>query len=307
MPDSELDKVEEISSEEINADVEKAIVDRTLSDSVRSYFIEIGKYKLLSVDEERDLFEKYKETGSPQVRETLINHNLKLVVSIAKKYTGLGMPFLDIIQEGNMGLMKAIDLFDVSKGYKFSTYATWWIRQAITRSVSDKSRLIRLPVHVNEKVSHVKKFTKQYFDMYGELPSDGEIMAACDITQETLTLIKQYQVDAVSLDTKVSDEDDTTLGDFVPDNSISVEDSVLSNDLHNELMKAMDLVLTPKEKDILLMRYGLDDEKQEFKTLEYVGEKFGVTRERIRQIECKAIRKMRSSYKLKGLRCYSKK
>ena len=302
--DLSLDLEEEGSSVDeidIDNDLQKAIVDRSLSDSVKSYLFEIGRYPLLSSEEEQELFYKYAETGSPEVREKIITHNLKLVVSVAKKYTGIGMPLLDLIQEGNIGLMKAVEMFDVEKGYKFSTYATWWIKQAVTRSISDKSRSMRIPVHMNEKIYHIKKFTREYFDEHGKIPPDEEICRVCEITPESLNSVKLMQNDTVSLDTKLNDEDDTTLGDFLPDDSTSVEDTVMGNELSLEIRKAMDTVLTDKEREILMMRYGLDGSGQ-FRTLEYCGEKFGVTRERIRQIEAKALRKMRKSRGSRNIR-----
>lgn len=276
----------------IDLDVQKAIDDKNLSDSVRSYLWEIGKYELLSAEDEQRLFREYAETASSTVRNTIVNHNLKLVVSIAKRYTGLGLPIQDLIQEGNLGLMKAIEMFDVEKGFKFSTYATWWIKQAITRAISDKSKTIRIPVHMNEKIYVIKKFIREYTDEHGIPPTDEIICAECDVTPESLASVQQLQGDVVSLDTRINDEDDATIGDFIPDSGTCIESEVMNSELHRELIRAMDTVLTPKEKDVLMMRFGLE-EGGEYRTLEYCGERFGVTRERIRQIEAKAIRKMR--------------
>lgn len=299
--EEELIGVEEETQEEINNDLQSVIMDVTLSDSVKSYLVEIGKWELLSVEQERELFYKYVDTRDVEAKNAIINHNLRLVVSVAKKYTGIGLPFLDIIQEGNLGLIKAVDMFDVEKGYKFSTYATWWIRQAITRAIADKSRSIRLPVHVGEKIYHIKRFTKEYFDTYERLPSDEEICEECKVTMELLQSVKRLQADTVSLDTTIGEEDDTTLGEFIPDDAIGVEEEVMNGELRDELLKAMDAVLSEKEKSVLIMRYGLDGSGI-FRTLEYCGEQFGVTRERIRQIEAKGLRKLKLSRKAKNIR-----
>lgn len=292
---------EELSNDKVNEDIATTVTNSAVSDSIRSYLLEIGQYSLLSPEEEKSLFIKYKATSNQEVKNELINRNLKLVVSIAKRYVGLGMPLLDLIQEGNLGLIKAVEMFDVDKGFKFSTYATWWIKQAITRSISDKSRLIRIPVHMSEKIYSIHRYMREYQDANGVFPEDSDICKKCDVTPETLNIVKTMKNEVVSLDLKINDEDDTTVGDFIPDSGLSVEDCAMNNALRRELYRTMDLVLSEKEKQVLIMRFGLEDNGV-FKTLEYCGERFGVTRERIRQIERKALLKLKKARKAKSVR-----
>lgn len=264
-----------------------------ITDSVRSYLVEIAKYPLLTPEEEYEIASKWVKERNVKDRELLINSNLRLVVSIAKRYTGRGLPFLDLIQEGNLGLMRALESFNPEKGFKFSTYSTWWIRQAIARAVADKGRLIRLPVHVSEKQYKVKIFVKSFVEEYGRKPTDKEIMEGCDITDITLQNIMTSKDDLLSLDLKIGEEQDTSLEELIQDDEVSVENTVLNSELRRVLLDAMNLVLNEREMQMMSMRFGLDDGI--VRTLEECGSAFGVTRERIRQIEAKCLKRLKCS------------
>ena len=301
-----------------------------VEDSVKQYLKEIGKYPLLTVKQEQELAKKSKENDKYAAKK-LAEHNLRLVVSIAKKYVGRGLNFLDLIQEGNLGLLKAIEKFDVDKGYRFSTYATWWIRQAITRGISDSSRTIRLPVHISEKVNKYKKFVRDYEDNYEHKPSDEEIMAYLDVSIENLKEIKKASNDKVSLETPIGEEDDSQLGDFISDeDAINPIEVLEENDLKERMKEVVDS-LSAREQLVLYLRFGLDislEELQELvaetygikdidtinniilskqlhvkkaRTLEEIGKIFNLTRERVRQIQKKAILRMRHSTRRKKL------
>ena len=301
-----------------------------VEDSVKQYLKEIGKYPLLTVKQEQELAKKSKENDKYAAKK-LAEHNLRLVVSIAKKYVGRGLNFLDLIQEGNLGLLKAIEKFDVDKGYRFSTYATWWIRQAITRGISDSSRTIRLPVHISEKVNKYKKFVRNYEDNYEHKPSDEEIMAYLDVSIENLKEIKKASNDKVSLETPIGEEDDSQLGDFISDeDAIDPIEVLEENDLKERMKEVLDS-LSAREQLVLYLRFGLDislEELQELvaetygikdidiinniilskqlhvkkaRTLEEIGKIFNLTRERVRQIQKKAILRMRHSTRRKKL------
>ncbi|MDY4236737.1 MAG: sigma-70 family RNA polymerase sigma factor [Bacilli bacterium] len=301
-----------------------------VEDSVKQYLKEIGKYPLLTVKQEQELAKKSKENDKYAAKK-LAEHNLRLVVSIAKKYVGRGLNFLDLIQEGNLGLLKAVERFDVDKGYRFSTYATWWIRQAITRGISDSSRTIRLPVHISEKVNKYKKFVRDYEDNYEHKPSDEEIMAYLDVSIENLKEIKKASNDKVSLETPIGEEDDSQLGDFISDeDAINPIEVLEENDLKERMKEVVDS-LSAREQLVLYLRFGLDislEELQELvaetygikdidtinniilskqlhvkkaRTLEEIGKIFNLTRERVRQIQKKAILRMRHSTRRKKL------
>ena len=301
-----------------------------VEDSVKQYLKEIGKYPLLTVKQEQELAKKSKENDKYAAKK-LAEHNLRLVVSIAKKYVGRGLNFLDLIQEGNLGLLKAVERFDVDKGYRFSTYATWWIRQAITRGISDSSRTIRLPVHISEKVNKYEKFVRDYEDNYEHKPSDEEIMAYLDVSIENLKEIKKASNDKVSLETPIGEEDDSQLGDFISDeDAINPIEVLEENDLKERMKEVVDS-LSAREQLVLYLRFGLDislEELQELvaetygikdidtinniilskqlhvkkaRTLEEIGKIFNLTRERVRQIQKKAILRMRHSTRRKKL------
>ena len=301
-----------------------------VEDSVKQYLKEIGKYPLLTVKQEQELAKKSKENDKYAAKK-LAEHNLRLVVSIAKKYVGRGLNFLDLIQEGNLGLLKAVERFDVDKGYRFSTYATWWIRQAITRGISDSSRTIRLPVHISEMVNKYKKFVRDYEDNYEHKPSDEEIMAYLDVSIENLKEIKKASNDKVSLETPIGEEDDSQLGDFISDeDAIDPIEVLEENDLKERMKEVVDS-LSAREQLVLYLRFGLDislEELQELvaetygikdidtinniilskqlhvkkaRTLEEIGKIFNLTRERVRQIQKKAILRMRHSTRRKKL------
>jgi len=262
-------------------------------DSVKLYLQQIGKIPLLSAEEELEIAKKIKENNDQQAINKLINANLRLVVSIAKKYIGRGLSFLDLIQEGNMGLMKAAERFDYSKGYKFSTYATWWVQQAITRAIADKSRLIRLPVHMIEMLSKIKKATVDLTTENGSVPTREEIAQKLGISVSKLsTLIKAAQ-DTISIESPTTAKDETAkLGDLIVDESTLSPDTKVTNDnLLNDVKKMLNQ-LSQKERDVLIMRYGLDDDGVK-KTLEEIGSIYNVSRERIRQIENRALSKLK--------------
>jgi RNA polymerase primary sigma factor len=273
----------------------------SLDDPVRMYLKEIGRVSLLTAADEVDLA-KAIEAGSDEAKQRLTEANLRLVVSIAKKYIGRGMSFLDLIQEGNMGLIRAVEKFDYHKGYKFSTYATWWIRQAITRAIADQARTIRIPVHMVETINKLVRVSRRLLQELGREPSDEEIAEEMGITSDKVREIVKVSQDPVSLETPIGEEEDSHLGDFVEDKeAISPSDAASLTLLHNEVEDILD-TLTPRERRVLQLRFGLIDGHQ--RTLEEVGKRFGVTRERIRQIEAKALRKLRHPSRSKKLRDY---
>lgn len=270
-------------------------------DSVKIYLQQIGKIPLLTAEQELEVAKKIKENNDDKAKETLVNANLRLVVSIAKKYIGRGLSFLDLIQEGNMGLMKAAEKFDYAKGYKFSTYATWWIQQSITRAIADKSRIIRLPVHMIETLSKIKKVTVDLTTESGKAPSKEEIAYRVGIPVNKLTsLIKAAQA-TISIETPATAKDESSkLGDFIVDEStVSPDTRVSQENLFADIQKMLNQ-LSPKERDVLIMRYGLNDDGNR-KTLEEIGSRYGVSRERIRQIENRAISKLKKLCKNRNL------
>lgn len=283
-------------------DVE-ATVPKTLptDDPVRMYLKEIGKVSLLTADEERELAIRM-EQGDEEAKKKLCESNLRLVVSIAKRYLNRGLSFLDLIQEGNLGLIKAVDKFDYTKGYKFSTYATWWIRQAITRSIADQARTIRIPVHMVETINKLIRISRQLLQEYGREPTSEEIAKEMGITVEKVREIKKISQDPVSLETPIGEEEDSHLGDFIPDDDVPAPvDAAAYSMLKEQLMEVLD-ALSDREKKVLMLRFGLEDGRP--RTLEEVGKEFNVTRERIRQIEAKALRKLRHPSRSKKLKDY---
>ena len=298
-PDIEdLEEVEDIKIEDINTMNFDGI---NIDDPVRMYLREIGKIPLLSFEEELDLARQVLE-GSEEAKQKLAESNLRLVVSIAKKYVGRGMLFLDLIQEGNMGLIKAVEKFDYKKGYKFSTYATWWIRQAITRAIADQARTIRIPVHMVETINKLIRTSRHLLQQLGREPSPEEIAQELEISVEKVMEIQKIAQDPVSLETPIGEEDDSHLGDFIQDeDSPAPQDSAAYTLLKEQLEEVMN-TLTPREAKVLKLRFGLEDGRA--RTLEEVGREFEVTRERIRQIEAKALRKLRHPSRSKKLRDY---
>ena len=272
-----------------------------MDDPVKMYLKDIGKYTLLSTEEEIELAEKMMN-GDEAAKRKLTESNLRLVVSIAKRYVGRGMHLLDLISEGNLGLMKAVEKFDYTKGFKFSTYATWWIRQAITRAIADQARTIRIPVHMVETINKVIRVSRQLLQEYGREPTPEEIAAEMGISVSKVVEIQKIAQDPVSLETPIGEEEDSKLGDFIEDdNAASPSDIVTFSMLKQQLITVLD-TLTPREEKVLRLRYGIDDGKT--RTLEEVGKEFNVTRERIRQIEAKALRKLRHPSRSKKLKEY---
>ena len=270
-------------------------------DPVRMYLKEIGKVSLLTAEEERELAIRM-EQGDEDAKKKLCESNLRLVVSIAKRYLNRGLSFLDLIQEGNLGLIKAVDKFDYTKGYKFSTYATWWIRQAITRSIADQARTIRIPVHMVETINKLIRVSRQLLQEYGREPTSKEIAKEMGISAEKVREIKKISQDPVSLETPIGEEEDSHLGDFIPDDDIPTPvDAAAYSMLKEQLMEVLD-TLSDREKKVLMLRFGLEDGRP--RTLEEVGKEFNVTRERIRQIEAKALRKLRHPSRSKKLKDY---
>ena len=275
--------------------------DLTINDPVRMYLKEIGQIKLLSMEEELELADRI-IAGDEQAKTILAEANLRLVVSIAKRYVGRGMLFLDLIQEGNIGLMKAVDKFDVTKGYKFSTYATWWIRQAITRAIADQARTIRVPVHMVETINKLARIQRQLTLELNREPSEDELAEKMGIAVEKIREIYKISQEPVSLETPIGEEDDSHLGDFIKDErNVSPEEYATNEMLKDEIADVL-LTLTEREEKVIRLRFGLEDGKS--RTLEEVGQMFGVTRERIRQIEAKALRKLRHPSRSKKLKDY---
>ena len=292
------DMVIEDGNVDLEASLPKGI---TVDDPVRMYLKEIGKVPLLSADEEIELAKKM-EKGDEEAKKKLCEANLRLVVSIAKRYVGRGMLFLDLIQEGNLGLIKAVDKFDWRKGYKFSTYATWWIRQAITRSIADQARTIRIPVHMVETINKLIRVSRQLLQEYGREPSPEEIAAEMDISEEKVREILKIAQEPVSLETPIGEEEDSHLGDFIPDEEVPAPaEAAAFSMLKEQLVEVLD-TLTEREQKVLKLRFGLEDGRA--RTLEEVGKQFDVTRERIRQIEAKALRKLRHPSRSKKLKDY---
>ena len=294
----ELDEEEEIDMEHLDLSVPEGV---SLEDPVRMYLKEIGKIPLLGMEDEVELAKKM-ELGDPEARKRLAESNLRLVVSIAKRYVGRGMQFLDLIQEGNLGLIKAVEKFDYTKGYKFSTYATWWIRQAITRAIADQARTIRIPVHMVETINRLVRTSRQLLQELGREPTTEEIAARLDLPVERVSEIMKMSQEPVSLETPIGEEEDSHLGDFIQDDNVLVpQDAAAFTLLHEQLMEVL-LTLTEREQKVLRLRFGLDDGRP--RTLEEVGREFNVTRERIRQIEAKALRKLRHPSRSKKLKDY---
>ena len=300
--------VEEVDAEELMKieDEEEAILDTDilvdglpLDDPVRMYLKEIGKVDLLSMDEEIKLAERILD-GDEKAKKRLSEANLRLVVSIAKRYVGRGMLFLDLIQEGNLGLIKAVEKFDYTKGFKFSTYATWWIRQAITRAIADQARTIRIPVHMVETINKVIRVSRQLLQELGHDPSPEEIAEEMNMPVNKVREILKIAQEPVSLETPIGEEEDSHLGDFIPDNDAPEPSEVASFSLLKEQLVEVLSTLTPREEKVLRLRFGIEDGRT--RTLEEVGKEFNVTRERIRQIEAKALRKLRHPSRSKKLK-----
>ncbi len=298
---TETDDVMPTIEDEIETEDISELINSITDDPVKMYLKEIGNVALLSMEEEVALALKM-EQGDEYAKKTLIESNLRLVVSIAKRYVGRGLSFLDLIQEGNMGLMKAVDKFDYTKGFKFSTYATWWIRQSITRALADQSRTIRVPVHMVETINKVVRAQRQLVSELGREPSADEIGECIGMSAEKILEIQKLAQEPVSLETPVGDEDDSSLADFVEDSTIMATDDAAMSTLLREDIFTMLEDLNDREKQVIILRFGLID--GEPKTLEEVGQVFQVTRERIRQIEAKALRKLRHPNRAKKLRGY---
>lgn len=296
--EEEHEEEESINVEEIDLSVPDGI---GTEDPVRMYLKEIGKIPLLSTEEEVDLAKRM-ELGDNEAKKRLAEANLRLVVSIAKRYVGRGMQFLDLIQEGNLGLIKAVEKFDYTKGYKFSTYATWWIRQAITRSIADQARTIRIPVHMVETINRQIRVSRQLLQELGREPSMEEIAEKMEVPVERVREIRKISQEPVSLETPIGEEEDSHLGDFIQDEHVAVPaDAATFTLLREQLMETLG-TLTEREQKVLKLRFGLDDGRP--RTLEEVGKVFKVTRERIRQIEAKALRKLRHPSRSKKLKDY---
>ena len=296
----DMNEVSGVEEEELELDLsipEGVAID----DPVRMYLKEIGKVPLLSSEEEIELAKKIEE-GSQYAKKKLAEANLRLVVSIAKRYVGRGMLFLDLIQEGNLGLIKAVEKFDYRKGYKFSTYATWWIRQAITRAIADQARTIRIPVHMVETINNLIRVQRQLLQELGRDPFPEEISKVMDLPVEKVREIQKIAQEPVSLETPIGEEEDSHLGDFIPDDDAPAPaEAAAFTMLKEQLINVLD-TLTPREEKVLRLRFGLDDGRA--RTLEEVGKEFNVTRERIRQIEAKALRKLRHPSRSKKLKDY---
>lgn len=311
MEDTKEDGIEENSLEEIEGineiesekDIDINVIETSISidDHVRMYLKEIGKVSLLTANEETELAKRMVE-GDEIAKKRLAEANLRLVVSIAKRYVGRGMLFLDLIQEGNLGLIKAVEKFDYKKGFKFSTYATWWIRQAITRAIADQARTIRIPVHMVETINKLIRISRTLLQDLGREPTDEELAKEMDMPVEKVREIRKIAQEPVSLETPIGEEEDSHLGDFIPDDEIPEPSEAAAFTLLKEQLIAVLDTLTEREEKVLRLRFGLDDGRA--RTLEEVGRKFNVTRERIRQIEAKALRKLRHPSRSKKLKDY---
>ena len=299
--DAELDKLddeEEIELDKIDLSVPEGV---SIEDPVRMYLKEIGKVSLLTADEEIELAKRM-EQGDEDAKKRLAEANLRLVVSIAKRYVGRGMLFLDLIQEGNLGLIKAVEKFDYRKGYKFSTYATWWIRQAITREIADQARTIRIPVHMVETINKLIRVSRQLLQELGREPTPEEIAEEMDMNVDRVREILKISQEPVSLETPIGEEEDSHLGDFIQDDNVPVPADAAAFTLLKEQLIEVLGTLTEREQKVLRLRFGLDDGRA--RTLEEVGKEFNVTRERIRQIEAKALRKLRHPSRSRKLKDY---
>lgn len=293
-----LDDEEEVELDKIDLSVPEGV---SIEDPVRMYLKEIGKVSLLTADEEIELAQRM-EKGDENAKKRLAEANLRLVVSIAKRYVGRGMLFLDLIQEGNLGLIKAVEKFDYRKGYKFSTYATWWIRQAITRAIADQARTIRIPVHMVETINKLIRVSRQLLQELGREPSPEEIAEEMDMSVDRVREILKISQEPVSLETPIGEEEDSHLGDFIQDDNVPVPADVAAFTLLKEQLIEVLGTLTEREQKVLRLRFGLDDGRA--RTLEEVGKEFNVTRERIRQIEAKALRKLRHPSRSRKLKDY---
>ena len=293
-----LDDEEEVELDKIDLSVPEGV---SIEDPVRMYLKEIGKVSLLSADEEIELAKRM-EKGDEAAKKRLAEANLRLVVSITKRYVGRGMLFLDLIQEGNLGLIKAVEKFDYRKGYKFSTYATWWIRQAITRAIADQARTIRIPVHMVETINKLIRVSRQLLQELGREPSPEEIAEEMDMPVDRVREILKISQEPVSLETPIGEEEDSHLGDFIQDDNVPVPADAAAFTLLKEQLVEVLSTLTDREQKVLRLRFGLDDGRA--RTLEEVGKEFNVTRERIRQIEAKALRKLRHPSRSRKLKDY---
>lgn len=296
--DLALEDEEDVEVEKIDLTVPDGV---SIEDPVRMYLKEIGKVPLLSADEEIELAKAMAE-GDQEAKKKLAEANLRLVVSIAKRYVGRGMLFLDLIQEGNLGLIKAVEKFDYTKGYKFSTYATWWIRQAITRAIADQARTIRIPVHMVETINKLIRVSRQLLQELGREPTPEEIAAEMDVPVEKVREILKISQEPVSLETPIGEEEDSHLGDFIQDDNVPVPADAATFTLLREQLSEVLETLTEREQKVLILRFGLEDGRS--RTLEEVGKEFNVTRERIRQIEAKALRKLRHPSRSRKLKDY---
>ena len=296
-----MDSMDSSRETAIDNDIQKGMA---VEDPVRLYLREIGRIKLLSTNEEIELARKIIQGGTPGAiaKRKLVQANLRLVVSIAKKYVGRGMLFLDLIQEGNLGLIRAAEKFDHERGFKFSTYATWWIRQAITRAIADQARTIRIPVHMVETINKLKKVTRRLAQELSRKPTEEELAVEMGVSIPKLREIVKIAQEPLSLETPIGKEEDSRLGDFIEDKEADAPIKTVASELLREDLAEVLCTLSPRERDVLRLRFGMDDGRQ--RTLEEVGQLFGVTRERIRQIEAKALRKLRHPNRSKRLREY---
>ncbi len=296
--EKELEEIEVTKEELEDLSIPEGV---SIDDHVKMYLKEIGKVNLLDAEQETQLAKRMAE-GDEEAKKKLAEANLRLVVSIAKRYVGRGMLFLDLIQEGNLGLIKAVDKFDYTKGYKFSTYATWWIRQAITRAIADQARTIRIPVHMVETINKLVRVSRQLVQELGREPTPEELSKELNMPLDKVREISKISQEPVSLETPIGEEEDSHLGDFIPDDDAPAPSDVASFVLLKEQLVEVLKTLTPREEKVLKLRFGLDDGRQ--RTLEEVGKEFNVTRERIRQIEAKALRKLRHPSRSKKLKDY---
>ena len=296
--EKELEEIEVTKEELEDLSIPEGV---SIDDHVKMYLKEIGKVNLLDAEQETALAKKMSE-GDEEAKKKLAEANLRLVVSIAKRYVGRGMLFLDLIQEGNLGLIKAVDKFDYTKGYKFSTYATWWIRQAITRAIADQARTIRIPVHMVETINKLVRVSRQLVQELGREPTPEELSKELNMPLDKVREISKISQEPVSLETPIGEEEDSHLGDFIPDDDAPAPSDAASFVLLKEQLVEVLKTLTPREEKVLKLRFGLDDGRQ--RTLEEVGKEFNVTRERIRQIEAKALRKLRHPSRSKKLKDY---
>ena len=298
IPEEEEDVLETVEDPKVQENLSTVNSD----DSVRIYLQQIGKIPLLSSEQELELAKKIYDEHDDFSKNLLVNANLRLVVSIAKKYVGRGMLFLDLIQEGNLGLIRAAEKFDHERGFKFSTYATWWIRQAITRAIADQARTIRIPVHMVETINKLKKVTRRLAQELSRKPTEEELASEMGVSISKLREIVKIAQEPLSLETPIGKEEDSRLGDFIEDKEADAPIKTVASELLREDLAEVLCTLSPRERDVLRLRFGMDDGRQ--RTLEEVGQLFGVTRERIRQIEAKALRKLRHPNRSKRLREY---